>query len=50
MKNKGALIFARNNEQVDYLKQAYYLAKRITKYLNLPTTVVTDSVEYLKDT
>ena len=50
MKNRGALIFARNNLEVDYCKQAHYLAKRIKKYLGLPTTVVTDSLDYLKAT
>lgn len=48
--SKGILVFARNNAQVDYVKQAYFLAKRAKHYLNLPTTVVTDSVEYLKAT
>ena len=46
---KGVLIFARNNAQIDYVKQAHFLAKRIKHYLNLPTSIVTDSVEYLKD-
>lgn len=47
---KGVLIFARNNAQIDYVKQAHFLAKRIKHYLDLPTTVVTDSINYLKDT
>jgi hypothetical protein len=38
----GVLLFAHNNEQIDYVAQACFLAKRITKYLNLPTTLVTD--------
>jgi len=41
----GVLLFAFNNEQVDYVSQAQYLAKRIRKYLDLPTTLVTDDVE-----
>jgi hypothetical protein len=45
---KGILVFANNNTHVDYIKQAYYLALRAKKILNLPTSVVTDSVEYLK--
>jgi hypothetical protein len=45
--NKGILLFARNNAQIDYCKQAYFLAKRIRKYLDLPTSIVTDSTEYL---
>jgi|TARA_B110000438_G_scaffold152328_1_gene146365 hypothetical protein len=51
MSNKqGVLIFARNNAQIDYIKQAHFLAKRIRKYLDLPTSIVTDSLQYLKDT
>jgi len=45
--NKGILLFARNNAQIDYCKQAYFLAKRIREYLDLPTSIVTDSTEYL---
>jgi len=45
--SKGILVFARNNSQVDYVKQAYFLAKQAKSILNLPTTVVTDSIEYL---
>lgn len=48
--NKGAVLIARNNLQVDYVKQAYFLAKRIRKHLDLPTTIITDNVEYLKKT
>ena len=47
-KSAGILLFARNNAKIDYLKQAYFLAKKVKYYLNLPTTVVTDSLEYLK--
>lgn len=46
--SKGVLLFARNNSQVDYLKQAYWLAIRASKQLNLPTSVVTDDIDYLK--
>tara|TARA_B110000503_G_scaffold129783_1_gene202379 strand:- start:11570 stop:12454 length:885 start_codon:yes stop_codon:yes gene_type:complete len=45
--SKGVLLFARNNAQIDYCKQAYWLAKRVNEYLNLPTTIVTDSTPYL---
>jgi len=48
--SKGLLVFARNNTEIDYVKQAYFLAKRAKDILGLPTTVVTDSVEYLKHT
>ena len=47
-KTKGAFLIARNNSQVDYVKQAVFLAKRIRKYLDIPTTVLTDSAEYIK--
>tara|TARA_B110000495_G_scaffold126233_1_gene109847 strand:- start:3134 stop:3985 length:852 start_codon:yes stop_codon:yes gene_type:complete len=51
MSNKqGVLIFARNNAQIDYIKQAHFLAKRIKEYLHLPTSIVTDSLQYLTDT
>lgn len=47
---KGILVFARNNTQVDYVTQAYYLAKRAKKYMNLPVSVVTDNLDYIKNT
>jgi hypothetical protein len=46
--SKGILVFARNNEEVDYVKQAYFLAKRVKQYLDLPTSIVTDSPGYLE--
>jgi len=45
--SKGVLVFARNNAQIDYCKQALFLAKRAKQYLDLPTTIVTDSTEFL---
>lgn len=45
--SKGVLVFARNNAQIDYCKQAYFLAQRAKQFLDLPTTIVTDSTEYL---
>ena len=41
--NNGVLCFAHNNGKVDYLKQADFLAKRVKKHLNLPTTLVTST-------
>lgn len=41
--SRGVLLFASNNGSIDYVKQAYFLALRISKYLNLPTSVVTDT-------
>jgi hypothetical protein len=47
---KGVLLIARNNTEVDYIKQAVFLANRIKKYLNLPTSLITDNVKYLEKT
>ena len=48
--SKGILVFARNNSEIDYVKQAYFLAKQAKHILNLPVTVVTDSIAHLKST
>jgi hypothetical protein len=48
MSNDGVVLIARNNGKFDYVKQAVYLAERIKKYLNLPTSIITDSPKYLK--
>jgi hypothetical protein len=48
-KTKGALLIARNNEKIDYVKQSLFLAKRIKKYLNIPVSVITDSPRYLNN-
>lgn len=40
---KGVLLFAFNNETVDYYQMAVQTAKRVNKFLNLPVTLVTDS-------
>ena len=38
----GALIFARNNEQIDYVAMAQWSAKNIERHLGIPTYIVTD--------
>jgi hypothetical protein len=38
----GVLIFAHNNEHIDYLAMANWSAKNIRRHLNLPVAVVTD--------
>lgn len=38
----GALIFAFNNEQTDYLAMAEWSARNIRRHLNIPVAVVTD--------
>ena len=39
----GALIFAFDNEQTDYVAMAAWSAKRIRRHLNIPTAIVTDA-------
>lgn len=39
----GALIFAINNEGIDYLKMAAWNAERIHRHLDIPVCVVTDA-------
>jgi hypothetical protein len=38
----GALIFARNNEHIDYVAMAKWSAKNIKRHLGIPTHIVTD--------
>jgi hypothetical protein len=40
----GVLIFAFNNEHIDYLSMANWSAKNIRRHLNLPVAVVTNTV------
>jgi hypothetical protein len=40
--SKGVVLFASNNSKINYVKQANFLAKRIKKYMGLPTSIVTD--------
>ena len=39
----GALIFAFNNEQIDYLAMARWSAKNINRHLGIPTAVITNN-------
>lgn len=39
---KGVLLFAFNNNEVDYVKMASITAQRVNNFLNLPCTLVTD--------
>lgn len=43
--SKGVLLFANNNSEIDYIKQACFCAKQIHKHLGIPVTLVTDSKE-----
>lgn len=45
---QGVVLIARNNREIDYVAQAVFLAKRVRKYLDLPTTIITDNIEYLE--
>ena len=38
----GALIFAFNNEETDYLEMAAWSAENIRRHLGIPVAVVTD--------
>jgi hypothetical protein len=40
---QGAIIFAENNDSVDYVKLAVFAARRIVKYLDIPVSIITDS-------
>src|SRR6056300_170597 len=42
MNTKGVVLFASNNGSLNYVKQAAFLARRIKKYMNLPTSIITD--------
>jgi len=41
----GALIFAFNNEQTDYVSMAAWSAQNIRRHLNIPVAVVTDATD-----
>jgi hypothetical protein len=41
----GALIFARNNEHVDYVAMATWSAQNIKRHLGIPTHIVTDDAD-----
>lgn len=41
--SSGVLMIARNNTEINYIKQAVYNAKRIKKYLDIPVSLITDS-------
>jgi len=46
----GALIFAHNNSNVDYVKIANFAASRVKKFLDIPVSIVTDSPDWLTST
>jgi hypothetical protein len=42
----GALIFAFNNEQTDYVRLAAWSARNIRRHLGIPVAVVTDNIDH----
>ena len=47
--SKGAILIARNNGKLDYVKQAVFLANRIQHYIDIPVSIITEDVDYLKN-
>lgn len=45
---QGVLLVANNNENVDYIMQACFLATSIKKHLKLPVSIITDTPEVVK--
>jgi len=45
--SKGVLIYALNNEQIDYAKLALNAARRVKQHLGMPVALVTDSADWL---
>jgi len=47
---RGVLLIANNNDAIDYILQACFLAKRIKQHLNIPVTLLTDTPEKFNST
>lgn len=47
--SNGALIFAQNNQIIDYTKLAVYAGNRVRQFLNVPVSVITDNVKWLEE-
>jgi hypothetical protein len=47
--SKGIICFAFNNPQIDYVKQAIFLAKRSEQFLRLPVTLITSESKYIEE-
>jgi hypothetical protein len=45
--SKGILIFAQNNSSIDYIKLSIFAAKQAQHYLDVPVSLVTDSLAWL---
>jgi hypothetical protein len=46
---RGVLLFAFNNERMDYVRLASYCASRIRRHWRLPVTLITDEKEFTSD-
>jgi len=45
---KGVVLFAFNNSDIDYIKQAIYCAKRVKEHLKVPVQLITDAIDYVE--
>jgi hypothetical protein len=45
--SKGVMIYALNNEQIDYAKLALNAARKVKQHLGVPVALVTDSADWL---
>ena len=43
----GAILFAQNNPEIDYIKLAAFAAKRVKEHLGIPVSIITDSRSWL---
>ena len=50
MTTKGLLIFAKNNEQFNYIKQAEVAATMAKHYLDVPVSLITIEEDYKDNT
>ena len=50
MTTKGLLIFAKNNEQFNYIKQAEVAGLMAKHYLNVPISLITFEEDYKDNT
>jgi hypothetical protein len=44
----GAVIFAQNSANIDYVKMAVFSAKKLKEHLDIPVSIITDSADWLK--
>jgi len=47
MSSQGVVMFAHNNDTVDYVKQSIFSAIQVKKYLKKPVTLITSNTEHL---